>query len=93
MTKFYDGKKVLSISMVSLNDPEGVDFSADFFGDGMSSSNYNAALDAYKVDDVDYLADYATSYADGTNPDFDYKYDDNGNLVKECRVDYSVEAM
>lgn len=93
MTKFYDGKKVLSISMVSLHDPEGVDFSADFFTDGINSGNYNADLDAYKVDDVDYIIDYAESYANGTNTDFDYTYDSNGNRVEDCRVDYDVEAM
>ena len=42
-------------------------------------------LDAYKVDDVEYLIDYATDYANGTNPDFDGKGD--------CTVDCSVEEL
>ena len=46
---------------------------------------YNMDLDAYKVDDVEYLIDYANDYANGTNPDFDGKGD--------CTVDCSVEEL
>lgn len=82
MTKFYDGKKVLSIS---LKDNDGVDFTSDFFNAG--SLAYDESKEAYKVDDVDYLVDYATSYAAGKNPDFDNFGDD----TKVCDVWYDVK--
>lgn len=71
MTKFYDGKKVLEISMIDKN---GSDFSADFFEDG--NLPYDEEMSAYKVKDVEYLADYAADYAAGKNPDFDNFGDD-----------------
>lgn len=67
MAKFYDNNKTASISMIDNN--TGASFEGDFFEIG--GLNYNADLDAYEVEDVDYLIDYAQSYADGTNPDFD----------------------
>ena len=67
MTRFYDDSRILSIEM--LDNSTGAAFEADFFEVG--NLNYNADLDAYKVDDVEYLADYARDYANGTNPDFD----------------------
>ena len=62
MTKFYDGSKLLSIKMTDTR--TGIDFENDFFEVG--GLEYNADLGAYKVEDVEYLADYAKSYADGT---------------------------
>lgn len=90
MTKFYDGSKLLSIEMTDTTN--GVHFEADFFE--ASGLEYNADLDAYKVGDVEYLADYAQSYADGTNGDIDYAVDEDGNVVApNCTVDYDIEVM
>lgn len=81
MTKFYDNSKIATIKMTDAQ--TGASFEADFFAVG--GLKYNMDLDAYKVDDVDYLIDYATDYANGTNPDFDSKGD--------CTVDCSVEEL
>lgn len=81
MTKFYDDSKLLTISMT--DNTTGAAFEADFFEVG--NLNYNADLDAYKVDDVEYLADYAKDYANGTNPDFDEAGD--------CTVSADIEAL
>lgn len=81
MTKFYDDSKIASIEMTDAE--TGASFEADFFEVG--GLKYNMDLDAYKVDDVEYLIDYATDYANGTNPDFDGKGD--------CTVDCSVEEL
>lgn len=90
MTKFYDGSKLLSIKMTDTR--TGIDFENDFFEVG--GLEYNADLGAYKVEDVEYLADYAKSYADGTNGDIDYTVDEDGNVVVPgCTVDYDIEVM
>ena len=90
MTKFYDGSKLLSIEMTDT--ANGAHFEADFFEAG--GLEYNADLDAYKVEDVEYLADYAKSYADGTNRDIDYTVDEDGNVVTpNCTVDCDIEVM
>ena len=89
MTKFYDGKKILSISMT--DDRTGIDFENEFFEIGPLP--YNMELDANKVDDVDYLIDYAVTYANGTNTDFEYQYDEDGNLLDSSSVSYTVEDM
>ena len=90
MTKFYDGSKLLSIGMTDATN--GAHFEADFFEAG--GLEYNADLDAYKVEDVEYLADYAKSYADGTNSDIDYTVDEDGNVVTpNCTVDCDIEVM
>lgn len=81
MTRFYDDSSILSIEM--LDNSTGAAFEADFFEVG--NLNYNADLDAYKVDDVEYLADYAKDYANGTNPDFDEAGD--------CTVSADIEAL
>lgn len=81
MTKFYDGSKIASIEMTDVQ--TGMSFEADFFEVG--GLKHNMDLDAYKVDDVEYLIDYATDYANGTNPDFDSKGD--------CTVSCSVEEL
>ena len=73
MTRFYDSESVLEISMYDKKTRE--DMSRDFFEEACSHDRYNEDLDAYKVDDVGYLVDYATSYADGTNRDFEYPAD------------------
>ena len=88
MAKFYDGKNLLEISMVDKN---GTHFESDFFEVG--GLPYNDDLDAYKVDDVYYLIDYATSYAAGNNPDLDNEYDDSGEFVAPCEVFYEVNNM
>jgi len=90
MAKFYDGSKLLSIKMTHTR--TGIDFENDFFEVG--GLEYNADLGAYKVEDVEYLADYAKSYADGTNGDIDYTVDEDGNVVvPDCTVDYDIEVM
>lgn len=90
MTKFYDGKKILTISMKDTN--TNIDWENDFFEVGGLA--YNSDLDAYKVDDVDYLVDYATDYANGTNTDIEYEHDDNGDIILPATsVDYTVEDM
>lgn len=90
MTKFYDGKKVLTISMNDTN--TGCDWEYDFFEVG--SLPYDSELDAYKVDDVAYLVDYATDYANGTNSDVEYQYDENGEIVLPATsIDYTIEDM
>lgn len=90
MTKFYDGKKILSISM--MDDRTGIDFENEFFEIGQLH-DYNEELDAFKVEDVDYLIDQAVTYANGTNTDFEYQYDEDGNLLDGCSVSYTVEDM
>lgn len=90
MTKFYDGKKILTISMKDTN--TNIDWENDFFDVG--SLSYNSDIDAYKVDDVNYLVDYAADYANGTNTDIDYEHDDNGDIILPAvSVDYTVEDM
>lgn len=77
MAKFYDGKELVEIRMVDSN--SGVNFEDDFFEVG--GLKYNEALEAYIVDDIHYLIDYAQSYADGSNTDIDYEIDDAGNVI------------
>lgn len=89
MTKFYDGKKILSITM--LDDRTETTFEHEFFEVGQLP--YNMELDAFKVEDVDYLIDYATTYANGTNNDFEYQYDEDGNMLDTSSVWYTVEEM
>lgn len=84
MTKFYDNNRVLDITMRA---ESGEDFSRDFFEDACARKNYNEDLDAYRVDDVDYLVAYAKSYLDGTNQDVDYPEDYN----PEYELSYSIE--
>lgn len=80
MTRFYDDSCILSIEM--LDNSTGAAFEADFFEVG--NLNYNADLGAYKVDDVEYLADYARDYANGVNPDFE--------AAGNCTVSADIEV-
>ena len=80
MTRFYDDSRILSIEM--LDNSTGAAFEADFFEVG--GLRYNADLDAYKVDDVEYLADYARDYANGVNPDFE--------AAGNCTVSADIEV-
>ena len=89
MAKFYDDKKILSITMT--DDRTGIDFEEDFFEVGQL--HYDMELDAFKVEDVDYLIDEAVTYANGTNTDFEYQYDEDGNLLDSSSVSYTVEDM
>ena len=72
MAKFYDGKELIEVRMVDRN--SGVNFE-------VGGLKYNEALEAYIVDDIYYLIDYAQSYADGSNADIDYEIDDAGNVI------------
>lgn len=89
MTKFYDGKKILNITM--LDDRTETSFEHEFFEVGQLP--YDMELDAFKVKNVDYLIDVAVTYANGTNNDFEYQYDEDGNLLNSPRVSYTVEDM
>lgn len=90
MTKFYDNNKMLTISMTDTN--TGCDWEYDFFEVG--SLVYNEELHAYRVNDVEYLADYAQSYADGTNSDYEYDYDYDGDkILPNTTVDYEIKSL
>lgn len=88
MSKFYDNENLLEIEMVDKN---GTRFENDFFEAG--GLPYSEELDAYKVADVYYLVDYATSYAAGKNPDIDNEYDDDGELIVPCEVFYDIKQL
>lgn len=88
-TRFYDENNILKITM---RDPKtNKDFSADFFDDATNANNYDETLEAYKVEDVDYLVDYAENYIAGTNPDFDYPDDYDPEEDPLAKLDYVVE--
>ena len=89
MTKFYDGNRVLDITMRAAS---GEDFSQAFFEDVCNGKNYNEDLDAYRVDDVTYLVDYAKSYLDGTNSDVDYP-DDYDPENPEYDLTYNIDKL
>lgn len=60
----------------------------------MGALPFNAELGAYKVKDVEYLADYAKTYADGTNTDIDYSTDGDGNIPPpETSVFYTITDL
>ena len=91
MTRFYDHDSILEITM---RDPNtGEDFSQDFFEDACNRKNYNEDLDAFKVEDVSYLVDYANDYVAGTNRDFDYPEDYNPEESPLAYLDYTVEPL
>lgn len=87
-TRFYDGNQILSISMRSIY--TGEDISSDFFEDACGREKYNEVLDAYRVDDVPYLVDYAQDYINGTNPDCEYPEDYDPD-IPECELTYDIE--
>lgn len=91
MTKFYDNSDILEITM---RDPRtNEDFSADLFADACNRKNYNENLDAFKVEDVGYLVDYAKDYVAGTNRDFDYPEDYDPEEAPLAFLDYIVEPL
>ena len=52
------------------------------------------ALAAVGVDDELIVADYAKTYADGTNTDIDYSTDSDGNILPpETSVSYTITDM
>ena len=57
MTRFYDGNHIAEISMSTGNSPN---FEQDFFETGRLK--FDEEHNAYMVDDVDYLIDYAADY-------------------------------
>lgn len=94
MTRFYDDENLLSIEMTSIrqDDSYGENWERDFFDVG--SLPYNAELDAFKVDDVSYLSDYAESYVNGTNTDIEYNRDENGNIIPpNSTCNYTIKAL
>lgn len=94
MTRFYDDENLLSIEMTLIrqDDSYGENWERDFFDVG--SLHYNAELDAFKVDDVSYLSDYAESYVNGTNTDCEYDYDENGNIIQpNSTCNYTIKAL
>ena len=87
MTRFYDSNRVLDITL--RDDKTGEAFSMDYFQDGRIT-HYNEDLDAYRVDDVDYLVDYVKEDMAGTNKEIDYPEDyDPEN--PGYSLDYSIE--
>ena len=91
MRPFYDdNNKLLEITMT--DDCTGASWEYDFFDVG--ALPFNAELGAYKVKDVEYLADYAKTYADGTNTDIDYSTDGDGNILPpETSVSYTITDL
>lgn len=65
MTRFTDGKKTLEITMMVWN---GSGYSPDWSNDcfNISSLEYDEEKEAYIVDDVDYLAEVARDWENGT---------------------------
>ena len=88
MENFFDGNKMVSIDMI--DNRSGCSFENDFFEVGQL--HYEEERNAFRVDDVDYLIDYATSYADGTNSDFEYPVDEDGNIILPD-IDVTVEEF
>ena len=88
MTKFYDHNSILEITL--RYEKTGEDISRDYFQDAIKKEAYNEELDAYKVDDVEYLVDYVKSELNGTNPDIDYP-EDYDPEKPEYDLVYSVE--
>lgn len=90
MTKFTDGKQIATIEMI--DNSTGCAWEHDFFEVG--GLKLNEELNAYEVDDVNYLIDYAQSYVDGTNPDVEYTTDGEGNIINpNTTLDYLVEVL
>ena len=91
MRPFYDdNNKLLEITMT--DDCTGASWEYEFFDVG--TLPFNAELGAYKVEDVEYLADYAKTYADGTNTDIDYSTDGDGNILPpETSVSYTITDL
>ena len=91
MTKFYDNSDILEITM---REPHtGEDFSRDFFEDACNRKDYDESLDAFKVEDVEYLVDYAKDYVAGTNRDFDYPEDYDPEESPLAYLDYNVNPL
>ena len=88
MTRFYDHNSILEITL--RYEKTGEDISRDYFQDAIKKEAYNEELDAYKVDDVEYLVDYVKSELNGTNPDIDYP-EDYDPEKPEYDLVYSVE--
>lgn len=90
MTKFTDGKQIATIEMIDNN--TGCAWEHEFFEVG--GLKLNEELNAYEVEDVNYLIDYAQSYVDGTNPDVEYTTDGEGNIINpNTTLDYLVEVL
>lgn len=90
MTKFTDGEQIATIEMI--DNSTGCAWEHDFFEVG--GLKLNEELNAYEVEDVNYLIDYAQSYVDGTNPDVEYTTDGEGNIISpNTTLDYLVEVL
>lgn len=90
MTKFTDGKQIATIEMI--DNSTGCAWEHEFFEVG--GLKLNEELNAYEVEDVNYLIDYAQSYVDGTNPDVEYTTDGEGNIISpNTNLDYLVEVL
>lgn len=74
MTRFTDNKKTVEITMKVWDGGQyGPAWEMDFFSVG--SLPYNEEMDAYIVDDVDYLVDQANDWHEGVG---DYQDDEEG---------------
>lgn len=82
MAKLYDGKRVVDVKMY---ENRMCDYSYDFYDVG--GLQYDEAIDAYYVDDVEYCLDQAD---DWVNLRGDYESDIE-NLEREIIFDYDIE--
>ena len=90
MTKFTDGKQIATIEMI--DNSTGCAWEHEFFEVG--GLKLNEKLNAYEVEDVNYLIDYAQSYVDGTNPDVEYTADGEGNIINpNTTLTYTIESL
>lgn len=90
MTKFTDGKQIATIEMI--DNSTGCAWEHEFFEVG--GLKLNEKLNAYEVEDVNYLINYAQSYVDGTNSDVEYTTDGEGNIINpNTTLDYLVEVL
>lgn len=90
MTRFYDDKELLTITMTGTSN--GIDWENEFFEVG--HLDYDKEMGAYKVADVRAMADYAKDYANGENMDCEYDFDKDGNkILPDTTCDYTIENL
>lgn len=90
MTKFTDGKQIATIEMI--DNSTGCAWEHEFFEVG--GLKLDEELNAYEVEDVTYLTDYAQSYVDGTNSDVEYTTDGEGNIINpNTTLTYTIESL
>ena len=89
MTRFYDGKKLCGITINTFEDGNYTpDFSADFYDVG--SLKYSSRLDAFIVNDVDYLIEQAIDWKNGTGDFIDDFSGESWHISCERIVDVTT---